>query len=90
MDGTPRERAVRTKRLLKAEYIGEKTGPPSRADEDMRLLFDSVAAGLDSSAAAEPGAIQWEFKDADPWHVLVANGSTRAERGSRRQPRGSR
>jgi hypothetical protein len=87
VDGTPQERAVRTKQLLKAQYIGEKMGPPSRDGDDIRLLFSSVAAGLDSSAAAAPGAIQWEFKDADPWHVVVANGSTRAEQGRADAPR---
>ena len=87
VEGTPRERAVRTKRLLKAQYIGQKMGPPSRDAADLGLLFESVAAGLDSSAAAEPGAIQWEFKDAEPWHVLVANGSTRALPGRADSPR---
>ncbi len=87
VEGTPKERAERTKRLLKAGYIGEKTGPPSRGAEDLSLLFDSVAAGLDSAAAAAPGSIQWEFKDAEPWHVVVANGSTRAARGRAEAPR---
>ncbi len=87
VEGTPRERAERSKALLKAGYIGEKTGPPSKGLEDVRLLFGSVAAGLDSAAASEPGAIQWEFKDADPWHVVVANGSTRAASGRADSPR---
>ena len=87
VEGTPRERAERSKRLLQAGYIGEKTGPPSRGPEDVRLLFGSVAAGLDSGAAAEPGAIQWEFDDAEPWHVVVANGSTRAAMGRADSPR---
>jgi len=85
--GTPRQRAERTKRLLKAGYIGEKTGPPSAGSEDMGLLFDAVAAGLDSGAVSEPGAIQWEFRDAEPWHVIVTNGSTRAARGRADAPR---
>ena len=38
-----------------------------------------------SSQAPEPGTIQWDFPDAEPWHVVVANGSTRAEPG--RAPR---
>ncbi|MGI9080711.1 MAG: SCP2 sterol-binding domain-containing protein, partial [Thermoleophilaceae bacterium] len=53
----------------------------------MSLLFDSVAAGLDSGAVAEPGAIQWVFRDAEPWHVVVANGSTRPARGRADSPR---
>ena len=87
VEGTPRERAVRTKRLLQCGYIGEKTRPPSTGDEDLGLFFESVATALDSDAAAEPGAIQWEFTDAEPWHVVVANGSTRAERGRADHPR---
>ncbi|MDQ4048754.1 MAG: SCP2 sterol-binding domain-containing protein, partial [Actinomycetota bacterium] len=42
---------------------------------------------LDGNAVAEPGAIQWDFTDAEPRHVLVANGSTRAERGRVERPR---
>jgi hypothetical protein len=87
VEGTPSQRAERSKRLLQAGYIGEKTRPPSRGEEDVSLLFGSVAAGLDSAAAAAPGAIQWEFEDAEPWHVVVANGSTRAARGRAESPR---
>ena len=47
----PRERAIIGKRLLKAGYLGEKTGPPSTDPEDMRLLFESVAGGFDASQA---------------------------------------
>jgi hypothetical protein len=79
--GTPRERAARGKRLVRAGYLGEKVGPPSTEREDMRMLFEAVAAGLDVSRAHEPGTIQWDFPDAEPWHVVVANGSTRAEPG---------
>ena len=85
--GTPRERAVRTKRLLQAGYIGEKTGPPSLEADDLRLFFESVATALDSTAAAADGAIQWDFTDAEPWHVIVANGATRSQRGRADNPR---
>ena len=33
-----------------------------------------------------PGTIQWDFPDAEPWHVVVANGSTRAEPGRAGEP----
>jgi hypothetical protein len=79
--GEPRERAERTKRLLRCGYIGEKTGPPSTDPEDMRLLFETIASGLDSTAATEPGVIQWELTDAEPWHIAVSNGSTEARPG---------
>jgi hypothetical protein len=28
-----------------------------------------------------PVVIQWRFDDAEPWHLRIDNGSTRAERG---------
>ena len=52
--GTPRERAERGHRMVRAGYLGEKAGPPSTAPEDMRLLFDTLAGGLDGKAAAAP------------------------------------
>jgi len=84
--GDARERAERTKRLLRCGYIGEKTGPPSTDPKDMQLLFDTVATGLDSGAAAGAGVIQWELTDAEPWHIAVANGSTAARPGRVEHP----
>jgi len=46
--------------------------------DDMEVLLESVAAGFDASTVpSEGGILQWEFADADPWHVVVANGATR-------------
>ncbi len=81
IEGTPRERAIRGKQLCKAGYLGERIGPISRDPADVALLFETVAAGFDTSARHEPGAIQWDFNDHEPWHVVVANGDTRAVRG---------
>jgi hypothetical protein len=86
IEGGPRERAERGRKMVRAGYLGEKVGPPSTDREDMRLLFESVAAGLDTDHAPEPGTIQWDFPDAEPWHVVVDNGSTRAEPGRSGQP----
>jgi hypothetical protein len=85
--GTPLERATRGKKLLKAGYLGEKTGPPSTDPADMETLFESVAAGFDTSQSPNGGGvIQWEFPDAEPFHVVVANGSTRPVRGRVESP----
>ncbi|MGI8623579.1 MAG: SCP2 sterol-binding domain-containing protein [Solirubrobacteraceae bacterium] len=85
--GAPRERAERAKRLLACGYIGEKTGPPSTDPDDVRLLFETVATGFEGAAAAEPGMIQWELTDAEPWHIAVAGGSTQARPGRVENPR---
>jgi hypothetical protein len=87
VDGTPRERAVRGQKMVRAGFLGEKTGPASRAPEDMRIFFEVIAATLNSEAATEPGTIQWDFPDADPWHIVVANGDTRAVAGRAADPR---
>jgi Ribonucleotide reductase, small chain/SCP-2 sterol transfer family len=87
IDGTPRERAVRGQQMVRAGLLGEKTGPPSAKPEDMQLLFEVIAASLDPAAAREPGTIQWDFNDAPPWHVQVANGDTHAAPGRAEDPR---
>ena len=85
--GTPRERSQRGRRMVRAGYLGEKVGPPSTDPDDMGVLFQVVAAALQADRASEPGTIQWDFPDAEPWHVVVANGNTRAERGTADAPR---
>jgi hypothetical protein len=76
------ERAARGLALLRAGLLGPKDGPPKRDPESMALLFDTVRRAVDQrSAPAGPYTVQWEFTDAEPWHVLVDNGSTRAVAG---------
>jgi hypothetical protein len=84
--GTPMERAIRSKRMVKAGYLGEKIGPPSKDPQDMEILFESMAGTFMAEHAASPGVMQWEFPDAETWHILVDNGSTRAVRGSHDAP----
>jgi hypothetical protein len=81
-DLTPRERADRAITLLQRGVLGEKVGPPQRDPETVALLFDLIKRTMDTGAAPPGGTtIQWDFKDADPWHVTIDNGSTRAEKG---------
>ena len=68
--------------------LGEKTGPPRRDPVTMAAVFQMLRGGLDErQAPGEPGTIQWEFIDADPWHLVVANGSTHAAPGLAERPR---
>ncbi|MEA2439082.1 MAG: ribonucleoside-diphosphate reductase beta chain [Thermoleophilaceae bacterium] len=81
-DLTPRERAERAITLLQRGVLGEKVGPPQRDPETVELLFDLIKRTIDTDASPPGGTtIQWDFKDADPWHVTIDNGSTRAEKG---------
>jgi hypothetical protein len=87
LDMAPRERSERAIALLKAGFFGEKTGPPSRAPEDVGLLFDFLSRVIDTGATPNGGAkIQWDFTDTEPWHIVIDNGSTRAVRGRLEDP----
>jgi hypothetical protein len=78
----PMERAILGQRLVYGGVLGEKTGPPMRDEQTMEALFTMLHGSIDTGAAPpEPGTIQWDFPDADPWHLVVANGDTRVERG---------
>jgi 1,2-phenylacetyl-CoA epoxidase catalytic subunit len=76
------EIATRQIKLLESRVMGEPTDRPDASPEIQRLYFDVIARSADTSAVdGKPLTIQWSFDDAQPWHVIVANGSTRAAPG---------
>jgi hypothetical protein len=77
----PRERARRGRVMLAGNFIGPGR-PVARDDETLGVVFDAIAQSADSRAVPGGMTVQWEFTDAEPWHVEVANGSSRAVRGS--------
>ena len=77
-----RERAEYGLAMLRAGFLGPRNGAPPRDPAAMELLFGSVARAVDHrTAPAGPFTVQWEFADAEPWHVRVDNGSTAAAAG---------
>jgi len=77
-----REDAERVIHLLEANVIGEKLAPPSRDPETIGTLFEMIKNSVDKrQAPGRPLTIQWDFKDAPPWHVRIDNGSTSAAEG---------
>jgi putative sterol carrier protein len=82
MDLPPRERGQRGLDMLRAGYLGEPNGPPKRDPEAMAMLFDAIRRNIDlRRAPAEPLTLQWDFADAEPWHLRLDNGSTAAAPG---------
>jgi hypothetical protein len=80
------ERASYGLAMLQAGFIGPPNGTPPRDPSSMHLLFSSVARAVDHrSAPAGPFVVQWEFPDAEPWHVRIDDGATAAAAG--RAPR---
>jgi ribonucleotide reductase beta subunit family protein with ferritin-like domain len=81
------ERATRALAMLRAGYLGERNGGAARDPESMALLFDSVRRAVDPRTAPEgPLTLQWEFPDAEPWHLRLDNGSTAATPGRAAAP----
>jgi hypothetical protein len=81
-DMSAAERADYGLAMLRAGFIGPPNGTPPRDPASMELLFTSVARAVDlRTAPAGPFTVQWEFADAEPWHVRVAGGSAVAGAG---------
>jgi len=81
------ELARRQISLLEARVLGEPHPDPDSSPEIQKLFFDIIARSADTSAQnGKPFTVQWRFADAEPWHVVVANGSTRAEAGVAADP----
>jgi hypothetical protein len=75
-------------KLLMAGILGPPNGvKPESTPEMQRLYFDIVARAADPKAANGSRLVyQWRFTDADPWHLVLDNGSSRAEPGEAPNP----
>jgi ribonucleotide reductase beta subunit family protein with ferritin-like domain len=79
------ERARRGLAMLRAGYLGEPNGPVKPDAAVTALLFEGLTRQMDLAAA--PGAtIQWNFTDAEPWHVRIDHGSATAQAGRVEHP----
>ena len=79
-DLPPMERARRGLTLLRAGYLGEPNGRVTPNPEATAVLFDGLRRQIDTSVA--PGAtIQWDFSDAEPWHMRIDNGRSTVAQG---------
>ena len=81
----PRERARRGRVMLAGNFIGPDR-PVARDEETLQIVFDAIALSADSRAVPRGLTVEWDFTDAEPWHVAVANGSSSAQRGPARNP----
>jgi hypothetical protein len=75
-------------KLLEAGVVGQPGLVEPKADPELQRLFFEVVRRSADPAAANGSALvyQWRFKDADPWHLVLDNGSTRAEPGEAPNP----
>jgi len=76
-DLPPAERARRGIAMLEAGLLGEGNGAAPRDPATMELLFDMLRRGVDfRHAPPGPLTLQWDFPDAEPWHLRLEGRST--------------
>jgi hypothetical protein len=80
-DIPPRERALRGQKLLRANLIGPGDGPVDKDPEAVAILFDTLARQADASPVRDGTTIQWDFADAEPWHLVLDRGGCTAAAG---------
>jgi hypothetical protein len=87
-EASEQEVAERQVKLMEAGVVGPPgVAKPNPSPEVQRLFFDLVQRSANPAAAnGRPLVYQWRFADADPWHLIVDNGSTRAEPGVAADP----
>jgi hypothetical protein len=74
-------------KLMMGGILGPPDAVPETTPELQRLYFDVVRRAANPKAAnGSPLVYQWRFTDADPWHLVIDNGSTRAEPGEAPNP----
>jgi ribonucleotide reductase beta subunit family protein with ferritin-like domain len=80
------DRAHRALTLLRAGYLGAPNGPVTVNPEATAMLFDGLRRQVNASAAPAGATIQWDFRDAEPWHMRIDNGATSVAPGRVDQP----
>lgn len=81
------ERARRAWVLIDCGVIGDDRREPELNEEAYELLFDAMTRVMDIDAARSIGGpIEWDFTDAEPWHLVVTNGHVEAKPGRAGKP----
>jgi hypothetical protein len=84
---SPEEIAENQVKLMMGGIIGPPDSSPQASPELQRLYFDVIQRVVDPQAANGSRLVyQWRFTDADPWHLVIDNGSTHAEPGEAPHP----
>ena len=82
VDMAPRERGKRAIDLVEAGVLGDGRMAKRRDADAQALVFDMLRRAVDHRATPDRSVVlQWDFADAEPWHLRVDNGSTAAQAG---------
>ncbi|MDQ4124030.1 MAG: ribonucleotide-diphosphate reductase subunit beta [Actinomycetota bacterium] len=81
------ERSRRLWVLIEDGIMGDDRREPKVSPQAMEILFDGMARAVDLEVARSLGGpIQWDFDDAEPWHIVVTNGHAEAKPGTAGEP----
>lgn len=84
---SPEEIAENQVKMMMGGILGPPDSVPQSTPELQRLYFDVIQRVVDPKAANGSRLVyQWRFTDAEPWHLTIDNGSTRAEPGEAPSP----
>jgi putative sterol carrier protein len=84
---SPEEIAENQVKLMMGGILGPPDSVPQSSPELQRLYFDVIERVVDTKAANGSRLVyQWRFSDAEPWHLVIDNGSTHAEPGEAPNP----
>ncbi|MDQ3646003.1 MAG: ribonucleotide-diphosphate reductase subunit beta [Actinomycetota bacterium] len=84
---TYEERARQTWVLITDGIIGDDRREPRPSREAFELMFDGMTRVVDlETARSLNGPIEWDFTDAEPWHLVVTNGHIEAKPGRAGNP----
>jgi Ribonucleotide reductase, small chain/SCP-2 sterol transfer family len=76
------ERASRLLVLIRDGVIGDDRREPKLTPRSFEILFEGTERALDMETATSLGGpVEWDFTDADPWHLVVTNGEAEAKPG---------
>ncbi|HET7485142.1 MAG TPA: ribonucleotide-diphosphate reductase subunit beta [Solirubrobacterales bacterium] len=84
---SPEEIAENQVKLMMGGILGPPDSVPQSSPELQRLYFDVIERVVNTKAANGTRLVyQWRFSDAEPWHLVIDNGSTHAEPGEAPNP----
>ena len=81
------QRAEQAVTLVEAGVMGDDRREPEMRHEIFEILFDGMTRSMDIEVARSlEGPVEWTFSDADPWHLVVADGHIEAKPGAAGEP----
>ena len=84
---TPEQQARHGVQLVEAGILGPKEGPVANGHDTAALLFETLRRSVPRDHGLEqPTVLQWDFADAEPWHLRIDNGSAEAAAGAHPDP----